>query len=230
MLVGEVASGAAIAGLHLVHHQQPLMFVTEGAQLVQVVRGGNVDTAFTLYRLHQNGNDIGVFLGHLADGFHIVVGHAHKTADQGLITGLDGPVAGGTQGCKGAAMEGVFHDDDGGQVDPLLMTVAACQLDGRLVGFGTGIAKEHVVHAGKLNQLFAQEGLLRNGIDVGAMEQTLRLFADRTGNGGVGVAQPGDGDAAQSVQVTIAVCVVDPHPFAALKGNGHPVVGIHQWR
>jgi hypothetical protein len=90
--------------------------------------------------------------GDLLDGAKSSKGTRTKPADQRLEAGLHLAVARGGKRCQGAAVEGLFHDDDGGQIDALLVAVHARQLDRRLVGLATGVAEEHLVHARKGGQ------------------------------------------------------------------------------
>jgi hypothetical protein len=45
------------------------------------------------------------------------------------------------------------------------------------------------------------------------------LFADGARDGRMGVAQSGDGDAAQGVQVLVTISIVKPGTLAVIEGN-----------
>ena len=230
MLEGEPFAGAAHAALHLVQHQQPVMLVADLAQLLQVMDVQRADAAFALDRLDQHRNHVAVVLGNLADRFQIVVGHAHEAADQRLETGLHLAVAGGGKGRQRAPVEGLFHHDDRGGFDALLMAVHPCQLDCGLVCLAAGIAEERFRHVGQAAQLVGQQFLFAHLIDVGAVDQLADLFAQCGGEARVRVAQRVHGDAGQCVEITFAFGVPQPRTFAMRKGDGEPGISVHHMR
>jgi len=108
MLIREPLTGASDAALHLVQHQQPVLFVADLAQLPQIIDVQRADTAFALYRFDEYGYHAAIVLGNLTDRLQVVVRHAHETADQRLETCLHLAVAGGGKGRQRAPVDMLF--------------------------------------------------------------------------------------------------------------------------
>src|SRR5690606_36060318 len=98
VLVRKIGSGAAIAGLNFIQHQQPVLFITDSPQMIEIICCRHPDSTLTLYRFNQDGNDIVVLGGSGSDCGHVVEGHADKAFNQRLKTYLDLGVTRGAQG------------------------------------------------------------------------------------------------------------------------------------
>ena len=227
VLVGEVAPGAAIAGLHFVEHEQPVVGVADGAQGVEVAGVRDDDAALAEDRFHQHGGDVLVVGGDLLDGWHVVVGRTDEAGQERLEAGLRLAVAGGRERRHGAPVEAAVHDHHARCGDVPAVAVETGDLDGRFVRFGAGVAEEDVVHAGDGAQPAGKAFLGRNAVEVGRVQQRRCLLGNRRGHLGMGVAEAADGDARQGVEVCLAGVVVESGAFAARERYGQAGVGGH---
>src|SRR5690554_641700 len=125
MLIGKILSGAAVAGLDFIEHQQPLMLITKRSQTGQIIFVWYPHTALALNRFHQHGNNIGMLLGNGGNGWQIVKGYAHKTLYQRGKALLDFSVAGSAECSESTAMEAVIHYDNGRLVHAFIVTIFA---------------------------------------------------------------------------------------------------------
>ena len=131
------------------------------------------------------------------------------------------------QGCHGATVKAAVHDDNRRRLDAFVVALESRQFDGGFVGFCTGVTEERVVHAGTFAQAVGQLGLQRNLVQVGGMQQRLRLMGQRFGHMRVGMAQTADGDTGQTVEVGFTLAVGQVGAGAADKIHGHTAIGIH---
>ncbi len=227
-LKGAEAPGTAHAGLYLIEHEQPAVAVTECAQPVEIVPGGDVDSALALDRLHQDGGDIGAIGGRGLHRLRIVVGDPDESLHQGLEARLYPPVSGGAQGRQGAAVEARFHDQDGRLLDILVVAVQTGDLDGRFVGLRTRVTEEYLLHTRERGQGLPQGLLLTDPVQVGGMNQAPGLLAQGLAHGGVSVPQATYGDAGHGIEIALTGDIPEPNPFAAGKGDRKSVICSHQ--
>jgi len=228
VLMREPLTCPAHAGLNFVQHQQPAMLVANATQLFQVGRIGNIDAAFALDGFDQHGNDVAIQLGDVLDVVDVVVGHAQETCNQRLKACLDFTIAGGAQGGQRTAVEAAFGNDDLRFLDALVVAVQTGNFDRCLVGFRAGIAEENPVHFGQFAEFVCQHFLLWNTVDIGAVHQQMRLFGDGLGNGWVSMAQTAYCDAAERVQILVAVAVPQIAALSPVDGDGKAIVGVHR--
>ena len=59
-LVGKVGAGAAVARLHLVEHEQPVVLGSKFAGRPEILGIQRIDAAFTLYGLRQESDHVGI--------------------------------------------------------------------------------------------------------------------------------------------------------------------------
>ena len=229
-LAGEIVACAAVAGLHLVQHQQPFLLIADLAHRPQVLWAERVHAALALDRLQQYRHHPWIVGGNLAQGLYVIARGANEAGDQRFEAGLDLAVAGCTQGGQGAAVEGALEYHDGGLVDPALVAVKTGQFDGGLVGLGAGVAKKTVLHAGDRCQRLAQLLLGLDPVQVGGVHQFVCLLADGRGDRGVSVAQAIDRDAGYGVEVASAPGVIQVHSLAVTERHRQPGVSLHQRR
>ena len=124
-------------------------------------------------------------------------------------------------------MEGVLEHHHFGLGDALVMAELARDLERSLVGFQTGVAEEHVLHAGDLDQLGSQHFLAGHVVVVGAVDHLAHLFLQGGDQLGVRVAQGVDGNAAQTVQVLLAVHVPHAAASAMRHRDRQAAVSVH---
>ena len=90
-----------------------------------------------------------------------------EAGSQGLVQLVEVILSGCRQGGQRPAMEAVLKSHDGVAVRTLLLGgVLSRRLDGALVGLGTGIGKEHLLHAGFLAQKLGKPGTGRIVIEI----------------------------------------------------------------
>ena len=103
----------------------------------------------------------------------------------------------------------------------VILGVLAGELDLAFVGLGAGVGKEDLIKAAVLDdELRGLDGGLIVEV-VGAVEDGLRTLLQALDDGGMAVAETVDGDAADEVEVLVAVLVEDVDALAALHGDGH---------
>jgi len=225
--VGKPLAGAAHAGLHLVHDQQPALGIAQRAHLLQVLGAHGVQAAFALDGLHHHGDDVGIAFG----GFHqrlvVVGGHAGEALQQRAKAIAHLGVGRGGHGGDGAAVEGVVIDHDLGLGNALVHAVLAGDLDRGLVGFQAGAAEEHIGHARAVGQQLGQGFLAGHVVVVAGVDQLGDLVLQGRHQLGVVVAQGVDGDAAQCVQVFLAVHIPHAAASASLQRDRYAAVGGH---
>ena len=124
-------------------------------------------------------------------------------------------------------MERVLHADD---LDPLRMSVdvmvVAGELDRRFVRLRAAVAEEDPLQRLRVaHQLFRQADLRLGHVEVGGVPEEPRLFQHGLAHAGVGVADRDGGDAADEIEIALAVGVVDVRTLAADERDGlRPVV------
>ena len=188
-----------------------------GLPIIEVVAGGDVEKeAFTDVATGKLCNS-----GFL-DGLEVVELGIAEAGGQGLEVAVDGILTGGGAGGEGAAVEGVLHrDDDEALGMAVILGVLAGELDLAFVGLGAGVGKEDLIKAAVLDdELRGLDGGLIVEV-VGAVEDGLRTLLQALDDGGMAVAETVDGDAADEIEVLVAVLVEDVDALAALHGDGH---------
>ena len=98
-------------------------------------------------------------------------------------------------------MKAVFHHEDLGLRHLPAVPMQACELECGFVGLGARVAKEDPLHARQRAQTFAQLLLPVDAEHVGGVQQQSGLLGDDGGNLRMGMAQAGDGDTRDGVQV-----------------------------
>src|SRR5262245_54319020 len=88
-----------------------------------------------------------------------------------------------------------------------VLAVAPRKFDRRFVGFGAAVAEKRAVGERVAAQLAGQLGLRLHVIEIGNVEQLLRLLLDRLDDRGMAVAETVDGNAAKKIEIFFAVGV-----------------------
>ena len=107
-------------------------------------------------------------------------------------------------------------------------TVQPRQLEGGFVGLRARIAEERLLHTGQRAQALSKSLLPVDTEHVGGVQQHSRLLGDDGGDLRVGVAQAGDRDTGDGIQMLRALFVPKPRTVAAHEGNRLTGVGAHQ--
>src|ERR1017187_5061790 len=102
-------------------------------------------------------------------------------------------------------------------------SVSARQLEGGLDGLGAGVGKVCAVHAGACGEPLGQPHLLIVEVVVGGVDQRATLLGNGFFNHLVAVSQRVDANAAEQVQIAIAVLVDQMDVLASYKQNGEAI-------
>ena len=109
-------------------------------------------------------------------------------------------------------MKGLLKHDDFGALNALVVPKLAGYFERGFVGFKTRVAEKHIAHARERCQLGGKLLLQGHVVVVGSVYQLADLLLQCGHKLGVGVPQRIDSNAAQSVQIALAVYV--PHMAA----------------
>ena len=106
--------------------------------------------------------------------------------------------------------------------------VRARQLERGLDGFAAGVAKIGAIHAGDPRDAFGQAGHLVVEVVVRRVDQRAALLSDCLLNHLVAIAQRVDADAAEQIEIAVAVLIDQMNVFAGDKQNRKAIVGVDQ--
>ncbi len=224
VLEAEPLAGATEAGLHLVDDQQQVALVAQPPHALEELDGGRVDPAFALHRLEED-------RGHRrVDGrlerVEVVPRDVAEPLGQRLERLVLGRLARGVQGGQGAAVEGAVGADD------LVLPVAAPlagELQRGLVGLGAGVGEEDLAAAAQEPvERGRQRAVVLVGEQVRDVHQLAGLPSERVGHLRVGVAERGDGQAPQEVEVAPAVGVVQLRAAPVHELDRGRRIGAHE--
>ena len=225
MLAAQEGAGAAHAGLHLVHDEHKVFFVAELAHGLHVVRVQRHHTALALNEFQHHG--AGGAIHQLLQRFDIACRSIQEALVEGAEVVVEHLLTGGGQGGDGAAVEAVHQRDDRGAVLAVVVhAVLARGLNGTLVGLGTGVAKEHLAHAGALAQLFGQLAAGRGVVKVRGMLQLVGLLGNGLGPVQITVAKAVHANAAGKIQILLALGACGAQAVAFFQHNRVAVIGV----
>ncbi|MNY26551.1 hypothetical protein D3C86_1604080 [compost metagenome] len=130
-------------------------------------------------------------------------------------------LAGDADGEQGTTVEAVERGNDLALLRPGdFVAIAACQLEGGLVGLGAGVGEEHAVGEGGLGQQLGQAQGRLVGEHVGHVPELLRLFGQRLDQCRVGMAEHVHGDAAGEVHQLATALIPDSAALATHRNEG----------
>jgi len=225
VLAAQEGAGAAHAGLHLVHDEHKVFFVAELAHGLHVVRVQRHHTALALNEFQHHG--AGGAVHQLLQRFDIACRSIQEALVEGAEVVVEHLLTGGGQGGDGAAVEAVHQRDDRGAVLAVVVhAVLARGLNGTLVGLGTGVAKEHLAHAGALAQLFGQLAAGRGVVKVRGMLQLVGLLGNGLGPVQITVAKAVHANAAGKIQILLALWACGAQAVAFFQHDGVTVIGV----
>ena len=101
---------------------------------------------------------------------------------------------------------------------------AAGELDRGLDRLRAGVAEEHAVEARVLDEQLGELDHRLRVVEVRGVDQRLRLLGERLRDHGVRVAEDVHGEAADEVEVLVALRVPDARAFATFEDDGLPAV------
>ena len=224
LLVGPQGPGTPHADLDLVEYEQHVALVAQCAQALQELVAGYVDAALCLDRFDEDGT--GLLRERLLHRRQVVevgkVDARQQRFEPLVILGLPRR----RDGADGAPVERIVEGEEaelasGDGVAPL-----AGELEGRLPGLGAGVAEEHAVGEGVFHQQLRQSCRGNRVVEVGHVHQLPRLFLDRLEDVVITVPEGVDRQAADEVEVAVAVEVEQVDPVAPFEDEIGPVVRL----
>ena len=225
VLAAQEGAGAAYAGLHFVHNEHKVFFVAQSAHGLYIVRVQRHHAALALNQFHHHG--AGVTVHQLPQRLDIPRRDVLEALVEGAEVVVEHLLPGGGQGGKGAAVEAVDQRDNVVAVLAVMVyAVLAGGLDGALVGFSTGVAEEHLAHAGALAQLFRQLAAGRSIVEVGGVLQFVCLLGHGLCPCKVAVAKAVHPDAAGEVQILLSLGALGVQPVPLFQHDGVAVIGV----
>ena len=135
----------------------------------------------------------------------------------------------GGHGAEGAAVEAVLKREelcpDGLAFTAQQACVCASELECALPCLSAGVAEENAIEAGEARQALCKLGLSLMKEEVRCMDERAALARDGIDDGRMAVAERVDADAAEQVEITLALFVDEVNALAADEENRVPFVG-----
>ena len=224
--MGEQFAGAPHPALHLVIDEQQAELVGDRPQPLEIAVGCRAHAAFALDRLHEDRRrllaDRGPHLVQIAEGDMVeAFENRPKTFEVSLVSGRG-------EGREGAPVERAVAADDAVALGvPGCGLIFARDLDRQLARLGAGIAEEHGVGEGVVDEALGQPLLPRDPEQVRGVPQALGLLGHGLDDVRMAVAERGHRDAAGEIEKLAAVGGVEIEAFAPVDGNVPPTIGRH---
>ncbi len=95
-------------------------------------------------------------------------------------------------------------------------------------GFGAGVRKEDAVEAADLGEAEGERSGVFVEEEIRGVDKLAALLEDRLLDRWVGVAEGGDADAAEEIEVVVAVFVAQVDALAADEEDGVALVGVEE--
>src|SRR5271155_1691028 len=135
-------------------------------------------------------------------------------------------LAGGAQRGHRAAVERTEGRENLEAALAVLVTPLARELYGSLVGFGSGVSQKHLAISETSGQALHQTRAGLGMKHVGDMGELLGLLLDRTHHTRMLMAEAGDCEPTEEIQVTIAFSIVEIRAFATDKRERKASINI----
>lgn len=199
-------SGSAESRLDLIEHQEEVALFGESSGTCQKIAGSGTDPTFTLDGLGEDGCCGSIFEDGGPEGGEVVERDVLEPLRERIKTVTYLLLACGSNPCERASVEGVQHRVDGelcwrsgvlvacglwkrvGEPDRLVAEFAR-QFVKRLVRFSAGVAEKNFsVPAHEADDPLCEECLWAGQIEVGDVEEFVRLFGDGEGQPWVSMA------------------------------------------
>ena len=235
-LEGEPCAGTTDARLHLIENQQRTVLVAQLTRLLDELRADRPHAGFALNKLHNHGGDRGLIAlsARLERGLQRLGVTRFDELDirhQRLERFTNGRLIRGGQRAERAPMESVDQRDNtrrtvGRQRTPIQLG----ELQRRLIAFSPGIAEIHaraLGRAGKFKEFGGQLDLRLGSEIVAHMGDFRGLFAHGFHPRGVRIAERVDGDAAEEVEIAVAVHVPNMRAFAVIHHAQRRAEHVH---
>src|ERR1039458_8511245 len=219
VLIGAPLSGAAQAGLNFIGDHQGSRRVGQRARLCEKFLRKRTYAALALNGFEEDGADFirefGAQIGYVVELHKLEAGNDRSEGQAVLF------LMGGRDGAKSAAVEALLENQEFGSDLPAFLaqdsSVSARQLERGLDGFSARVGKVNAVHAGESGNSLGQIRHLIIEVVVGGIDQRATLPGDGFFNHLAAVAERVDSDAAEQVEIAIAVLVDQMHVLARYK-------------
>ena len=195
--------------------------------MLQIVGPHGVDTAFALNGFKKDGSHIITPGRGLLERLDVVERHTDKAFHQRLEALLHLGVGRGRKGGNAAAVKSLLAHHDLRAGNALAVAEFARKFERSLVRLQPAVAEKNVAQTRELHQLRGQLFLQRHVKVVAAMNELGDLILQGRHQFRVLVPQGVNGDAAQRIQIRLAIHIPHAATFAVRQGNGQAVVGIH---
>ena len=224
--MSEELAGPAHAALHLVIDEEQAELVGDLAQPLEIAGRSRAHAAFALDRLDKNRRrlfaDRRAHLVQIAEGDVVEAVHRRSETLQISLVARRG------ERRQGAAVERTLAGDDAPAFGMTgLGLVLARDLERQLARLGPGIAEEHGVGKGVVDEALRQPLLSRDLEQVRGVPQPLGLFGYGADQMRVAVTEPGHRDAAGEIEELAAVGRVKIGALAPIDGHIPPTIGRH---
>ena len=236
---GEPFAGAAPAAHDLVGDEEDVVLVAEGADFGEPLGGRDEDAVGSDDGLDDEGGDVVLVLDHVfevvgagdaaggvgvLDGALVAVDFGGEDDAAILAGGLHGPaagVSGGGDGGVGGAVVGAVAGDD-----LVLARIHAGDLEGGLVGVGSGGGEEELVEVGgeDFEEELREFGAGGGGVEGGGVGEGGGLVLDGLDDGGVVVAEVDAHELRGEVEEGAAVAVGEGAAVGGDEMGGVPVL------
>ncbi len=209
------------ASLHLIENQQQPALIADFAQTEHINLVRDYDSALGLNRLNENGDCL-LAVDRGLHGIQIVIRHLTKSHGQRIITRADLFLAGGRQRCERTSVKRIVGRENLELATAFFESVAARELDGRFVGFGSTVTKKSPIRERMAAELPSQLRLRLDVIEIGNMQQLLGLPLDRFDDRRVAVAKTIDRDAGKKIEIFLAIGIPNLSSPSFDQRDGRP--------
>ncbi len=226
VLIRAPLAGAAHAGLNLIDDEQSAGGTGQRAGLGKELLRQRTNAAFALDGLDEDGADfvgkLRAQIGDIVEAYKLDAGN-HRTKRLAVLR-----LVRGRDRAEGAAVEALFQGQEL-RSDILAFAaqqarVGAGQLQCAFPRLSAGVGEEDAVQPGALGEAQRQLRLPLVKEEVGSVDQRAALVDDGAFDGGMTVAERVHADAAQQVEIVVAVFVDEMYALAANKQNRVAVV------
>ena len=144
------------------------------------------------------------------DRIEIIVRHLAKPGRQRIVAGANFFLAGCGQRRQGPAVKRIVRREDLVFAAEFFRTITAHQLNRGFVGFRAAVAKKRAIGKRMAAQLARQLRLRLAMIEIGNMQELLRLLFDRFDDRRVTMTQAVNRDAGKEIEIFLAIRVPNP--------------------
>ena len=224
--IGVKLSGAAVAGLDFIDHQENVLLPQEGFQFEGEHGIERNDAAFPLYTFNQYSRDLSACAERL-QRIHVPGRDMRKAGSKGLIKLMVMLLAGGGQGRQGTAVEAVFQRYNDIAVRAFVFrSPLPGRLDCAFIGLGTGIPEKNAGEAGACAQHFSQPGAGSGVVQIGHMLHLTDLILHGGDPGLIGNAEGSDCNSRTHVDVFLSRSILHKGAFSGNDLHREPFIGM----